>query len=528
MAAGLRHPDWYLVAEQRFRRRAGIREVPQRFRREEFLVLWDALTGQSLRLGQRAAVFWRRLDGELTVDGLWRALSRDPATAPTQREVMDWVLQLVSSGLILSDHALDPGALSDRSGKKRDRALEARAANPLSVKIPVFDPSGLLRATWPLVRWLFTPFGALLVGLVILAGLTAAVLNLPALLHTADTSLLTQSGVLVLFLSYPVMKALHELAHGWAVLRFGGEVREAGVMLLLFVPVPYVDASEATTFPDPRARMLVGAAGILAELVIASIALLLWLVIEPGVEKAVLYSFIVMGSLSTLLFNGNPLLKFDAYYVLADWLEMPNLATRAGSFLSDLVLTRGLGLRPETRVEPDEARILGVYGAASLAYRLSLTLVIVLVVSKLFYALGLVLALWALAGSIVLPLAKLAKRGWKMAEGQNRKRRMLGRIAALSLLVGGLGGFVPLPFSARGEGQVVPTPAAELRLGASGMILPGVVADGLAVSAGAPLLEVVNPDEDARLATARLRVDDISERLTRGGLGLAERADLEA
>ena len=86
MSAGLRHPDWYLIAEQRFRRRAGIREVMQRFRGEDFLVLWDALTGQNLRLSNRAVAMWRRLDGTLTVDGLWRALSQNPATAPTQRE----------------------------------------------------------------------------------------------------------------------------------------------------------------------------------------------------------------------------------------------------------------------------------------------------------------------------------------------------------------------------------------------------------------------------------------------------------
>lgn len=528
MPAGLRHPDWYLIAEQRFRRRAGVEEVVQRFRGEAFLVLWDALSGQNLRLSARAVALWRRLDGQMTVDALWRALSVEPRQAPTQAEVMDWVMQLVSAGLILSDHTLDPAHLSARAHRKRDRMLEAKAANPLAIKIALFDPMPLLRASYPAVRWLFSPLGAGVIVAVILAGVIAAALNWSALIHTADHALLTQSGMVALFLSYPVMKALHELGHGWSVLRYGGEVREAGVMLLLFVPVPYVDASSATAFPDPRARMLVGAAGIVAELVIASLSLLAWLLIEPGLEKAVLYSFIVMGTLSSVLFNGNPLLKFDAYYVLSDWLEMPNLATRAGNFLSDLVLTRGLGLRPETRVAPDEARILLIYGVLSLAYRLSLTLVIVLAVSRLFYGLGVVLAVWSVVAAVALPLWRLGRRGVQMARRQNRMGRLGGRAAVLTLAVLGLGAGLPLPFAAVGQGQIVPMQAAEVRMGSAGLVGAQALEDGAALVAGGLILRVENPEQSAQLAAARLRVADLEERLQRGGLAVTERADLLA
>lgn len=528
MPSGLRHPDWYLIAEQRFRRRAGIRESQQRFRGENFLVLWDALTGQSLRMTQSATALWRRLDGKLTVDALWRLLSQDPATAPTQRDVVDWVLQLVSSGLILSDHALDPAYLTDRAHRKRDKMLEARAANPLSIKIALFDPERLLRATYPAVRWLFSPLGAVLIVALILSGIVAAVLNWQALFNSADSVLLTQAGVVALFLSYPVMKALHELGHGWTVLHFGGEVREAGVMLLLFVPVPYVDASAATIFANPRARMLVGAAGIIAELLIASLSLLLWLQIEPGLEKAVLYSFIVMGSLSTLLFNGNPLLKFDAYYVLADWLQIPNLATRAGSLLSDVFLTRVLGLRPEARTPPREATVLLIYGVLALIYRLVLTLIIALAVSRLFYALGVILAVWAFVGGGIVPLFKLARRAKQMARGQNRTGRAAWRAGAIALLILGGGFGVPLPFSAVGNGQIVTTQTAELHISSSGIVGTQTLADGVQVSAGAILLEVKNAEQTARLESSRLHVADLTERLARGALSVAERSDLAA
>ncbi len=528
MVAGLRHPDWYLVAEQKFRRRAGIREGVQSFRGEEFLVLADGLTGQYLRLGQQAMAFWRQLDGALTVDRLWRLLSRSADTAASQREVMNWVMQLVSAGMILSDHAIDPAHLSDRTRRRRDKMLEQKAANPLAIKIPLFDPQPILRATYPLARLLFTPFGALAILVLICSGLLAAILHWDSILSTADTSLLQQSGLVAMFLSYPLMKILHEMGHGWAVMRYGGEVREAGIMLLLFVPVPYVDASSATAFPDPRARMLVGAAGIIAELMIAAAALLLWLQIEPGVGKAVLYSLVVMGSLSTLLFNGNPLLKFDAYYVLSDWLQIPNLATRASACLSEAVRTRLFGLRPQDPVPAGEGGILLTYGILALIYRLMLTSVIVLLVWNLFYALGVALAIWALVSSVIWPLWKFFSRSWQIAGQQNRQSRLSRRWLAFLVVGIGFGGFVPLPFSAEGRGVVILSERAAITAGANGFLAPGAVADGSRVEAGAPLLLLENPDQAARLEASKLLVLDLEQRLQRGGLGVLERADLAA
>lgn len=528
MVAALRHPDWYMIAGHCFRRRAGVRVSGQRLRGEDFIVLWDALGGQTLQLSARAAALWRRFDGRTPVDDLWRAFAHDPATAPSQREVMDWVLQLVSAGLILSDHRLDPVLFGDKVGRKRDQMLELRASNPLAIRVPVLDPDRFLRWSYPAVKWLFTPLGAALIAAVILSGILAAALNWSALIGSADNQLLSQSGVLLLFLSYPVMKAVHEMGHGWVTRHFGGEVREAGLMFLLFVPVPYVDASSVTALPSKYQRMLVGAAGIIAEMTIASVALLIWLQIEPGVERAVLYSFIVMGSVSTLLFNGNPLLRFDAYYVLSDWLEIPNLAQRGSRILGDLVLTRWLGLRPQTMTPAPEAWAAGIYAVLSLLYRLSLISVIVLAISKLFYVLGIVLAFWAVIGTVLWPLARLSWRGGRMALMQNRGKRVLARLGVSVVLVIGLAGFVPLPFAAGGAGQIVPAPGSGLRAGAAGEIVPGAIADGSPVTGGQLLARLANPGQDARLAKGTIQIADLRERLQRGGLSVGERHDLEA
>ena len=106
------------------------------------------------------------------------------------------------------------------------------------------------------------------------------------------------------------MKALHELGHSYAVKRWGGEVHEIGIMFLVFMPVPYVDASESAGFQSKWQRAFVGAAGILVEIFLASLALFIWLNAEEGLVRAFAFNVMLIGGVSTLFFNGNPLLRF--------------------------------------------------------------------------------------------------------------------------------------------------------------------------------------------------------------------------
>jgi putative peptide zinc metalloprotease protein len=339
--------------------------------------------------------------------------------------------------------------------------------------------------------------------------------------------LLSQSTLVYLALAYPIMKALHELSHCYSLHRFGGQVREFGVMFLLFFPIPYVEASEATGLADKRARMLVGAAGILAELFIASVAMILWLQIEPGVERALLFNFVLIGSISTLLFNGNPLLKFDAYFVLADWLEMPNLAQRSGEFLQDRFLSRVLGLRSDVDPRPGEGRILGIYGVLSLFYRMLLTLTIALMVSTWFFVFGIMLALWAIVMSIIWPLVKLFRKGRRMAKSQNRSRLVAVRLTVFLAIFFGLTTLVPLPFSAKGDGRIVPLPAAEITVATSGLIGQTNIRDGTKIAIGAEVMRLDNPIQAARRLALDINLTALQDELARSALTVPERLRIE-
>ena len=193
-----------------------------------------------------------------------------------------------------------------------------------------------------------------------------------------------------------------------AVKRWGGEVHEMGIMLLVFMPLPYVDASSSSVFRDKHKRMLVGAAGILTELFLAAIATFVWFAVETGTVRDIAYDVMLIGGISTLLFNGNPLLRFDGYYVLADAIEIPNLAQRANRYYGYLI-QRYLFARADVSSPvsaPGERSWFLFYGPASAVYRLFILATIVLFLAEEYLVAGVLLGLVAVILQIVVPLCQ--------------------------------------------------------------------------------------------------------------------------
>src|SRR5262249_25831426 len=184
--------------------------------------------------------------------------------------------------------------------------------------------------------------------------------------------LLSTEGLFIIALTFPVVKAMHELGHAFSLRAFGGEVHQIGLMFIAFFPVPYVDASAAAMLPSKAQRILVGAAGMMVELVLAALALYIWLISEPGIVRAVAYDVIVIAGVSTLIVNGNPLLRFDGYFILSDLIEIPNLAQRSSRFWGRLIMRWLFGLRsPDIdQGSPAERAWYAVYGPAAFAYRM--------------------------------------------------------------------------------------------------------------------------------------------------------------
>jgi putative peptide zinc metalloprotease protein len=309
------------------------------------------------------------------------------------------------------------------------------------------------------------------------------------------------------WLLYPLIKAAHELGHGLAVKVWGGEVHETGISLLVFMPVPYVDASSAWAFRDKRRRAIVGAAGIMVELFVAALAFIFWLLVEPGLAKDVALNIALIGGVSTLLFNGNPLLRFDGYFVLEDLVEIPGLASRSSRYYLHLIQKHLLGLdggRSPVTAE-GEAGWFAVYGLLAPLYRLTIMVGIALYLAEEFLVVGVVLAAWAVSMQVLKPLLLSIHFIATSPRLAARRARGFAVVGVCVLLGFGLLS-VPAPLVTLAQGVVWPEEQARIVNAVDGFVVETAVDSGAQVKAGDVLLRL----DDRRL---RMRRDVLAARL---------------
>ena len=352
---------------------------------------------------------------------------------------------------------------------------------------------------------------------------------------------MTPQNLLIIWLIYPVIKAFHELAHAYATKIWGGEVHEIGIMFLVFMPVPYVDASAASAFREKHRRMVVGAAGIIAELFIASLALLVWINVEPGVVRAVCYNIMLIAGVSTLFFNGNPLLRFDGYYIFSDWLEIQNLASRANRYLGFLCQRYLFDLKnlEEPLSTPGERWWFVFYSIASYIYRMFIAFFIVLFIGGKFFFVGVALATWSVIMLVVVPFVKTLSKVFTSPQIAPRRTRAITiTLATLCVLVLSVL-LVPVPSWTRAQGVVSIPEDAIVRPESDCFVQKLLASPGSFVKSGKPLVLCQNIDllaqaarlkqrrtELALVYTAQLQEDKVEAEITREELILVG-ADLD-
>jgi len=489
-------PSWYRVAALKPRIRAHALIHRHAYRGKIWFVLHDHAAGRAHRFSPAAHHFIGLMDGARTVQELWDATSaRLGDEAPTQEEVIRLLGQLHAADALLCDVPPDSMEVFRRHQRHERMAWRRRLWTPLAVRFPLFDPDRFLERTLPAVQPLFGWFGVLLWLVVVGAGIVLAATHWTDLTKDIEDRILAPQNLLLLWLVYPVVKALHELGHAYATKKWGGEVHEIGIMLLVLTPVPYVDASSAWGFREKHRRMVVGAVGIMIELFLGALALFVWLGVESGAVRAVAYNVMLISGASTLLFNGNPLLRFDGYYVLSDWLEIPNLGTRSNKYLGYLFQRYLCNVKDvdSPALTAGERVWMVIYGVASFAYRLFIMFVIITFIAGKFFAIGVLLAIWAVATQIVVPIGK----SLAFLVGSPSLKRQRGRalvttvvaVAALAVLLFA----VPAPSWTRSQGVIWVPEEAQIRAGTDGFIERVLAAPGSAVVRGQPLIEAQDP-----------------------------------
>lgn len=496
MTEQLLDPLWYRVARLKPRLRPHVQIHRHFYRDQRWYVIQDLGTGRYHRFSPLAYHIIGLMDGHRSLGRIWElAASELGDEVPAQGATLRLLHQLHAADVLQTDIPADTAERLRRFDRERRNRTLQQLKSPLAIRIPLVDPERFLGATMDLVRPLFGWFGVALWILVVGTALVLAAMHWSALADDVSGRILAPQNLLLMWLAFPLVKIFHELGHAYAVKHWGGEVHQIGIMFLVFAPVPYVDASASTAFRDKRKRALVGAMGMIVEVFLASLALFVWLAVEPGLVKAQAYNVMIIAGVSTLLFNGNPLLRFDAYYILADLVEIPNLASRANRYVFYQIKRILFGIQDlENPVSaPGEAPWFLFYAPASFIYRMFIFVAIVVFVAGQFFFIGVLLALWASFSLFVAPAFKGAKYLMTSPELlRNRQRAMTvtGAFIALTLVLLFL---APLPLATVAEGVVWAPEGAQVRARAAGFVESISVGPDEPVRKGDLLIQLDNP-----------------------------------
>lgn len=407
--------------------------------------------------------------------------------------------------------------------RRNKKSWWKKLENPLAIRIPLWDPDQFLLRHIRHVRPLFGMFSLLLWLCFVIYGVILAGGHWPEITHNVIDRILQPANLLWLWLIYPATKFIHEMGHAFATRACGGEVHEIGIMILFGIPIPYVDASAASAFVQKRHRLLVDAIGIMLELGIAVAALLLWLAVEPGLVSQFAYNTMIICSVSTLLFNGNPLARFDGYYLLADFLELPNLGDRAASYWGYLFRRYAFGVADAQFPTTLRERCwLATYGVGAFFYRTLLLIGITWIAMQKFLLIGLGIGLVFSYQKIFLPAHKLLAYLTGTRLGNSRRRAIsltTGTICAIALWFF----FMPINLQRVLPAVVWMPEQTQIRATTQGIIHKLWINEGEHVETGQILITLEDPyltsekaDTQARLAEANAlyqaaRVEDIAK-----------------
>jgi len=504
--------SWHRVAQAKVSLIPSVEAHKQYYRGDAWYVLRDPFNNRFFRVRPQAWQFLARLNAEKTVEQVWEeCLQKYPEDAPGQEEVIRLLAQLHMSNLLYFSGAADAEQMFERFRKHRQREAGAKLLSFLFFRIPLWNPEQWLRKMEPLIHRLFNKTGAILWFVVVAIGLKIALENWSALGNQAQ-GVLSPGNLPWLYLAMVIMKTAHEFSHAMMCKRFGGEVHTMGVIFLIFTPLPYMDASSSWAFRNRWHRVLVGGAGMIAELFLAAIAAVIWVNLGEGTAKSLAFNVMLVGSISSLVFNGNPLLRFDAYYMLSDALEIPNLSQRANQqwfYWAEKYLYRCRELYP---VAKDRAESLWLAGFAllSLCYRFVVTLGILVFVADQLLFVGMIMLVLSAYMWFIGPLQKLLTYISQSPRLLHRRQQAWAITATLSILLITLVGVIPVRDAIRAPGVLEATAFSRVYAPVPGKLQTLVVQSGQPVTKN-QLLAVMQNDEldfDIRAVAAQISEAD--------------------
>lgn len=472
----------------------------------------DPVRSRYFRIGKSEYDFVTQIDGQSTVQEVisrQRSHSEEKAAEFNHLAVVDWLLKMDLARVV----NLSP-SVPVYAATAKPNVAPLSQWNPLSFRIPLLHPDEAFGAIARSTGWLFGPAACaawVVLNLVALYLITAGWIRF----QTSLATVLAPDNWFSLAACWLVLKIVHESAHGIAAKRFGATVREMGIQFNLLMPLAYVDLTSIWKIPSSRQRMCVAAAGMYSEIMVASFATILWsTLLADGPLAALCCNLIVMASLTTVLFNANPLMRLDGYCVLSELLALPNLYSNGQRLLRDFARKYLFGLATATNwITSREKHVTLVYGICALLWRVTLSITLVVGAITMFHGAGLILAITAAIAWFGLPLIRFA---CYLAVGnpveQPSRIHFLSVTCALGTSLTLLLAFVPWPGSISAHAIVEFDSEAVLRASSSGFLKEIHVIDGAAVSPGQLIAVLQNDELACQLAQLELEIQQCEVR----------------
>jgi len=467
----------------------------------------DLARNKYYEIGTSEFEFINSVDGTRNVEQIIEYVNKNAVDGnhldqDSAQRIFNW---LTTANMIQSDCIQSTTRMVQMNRQLRSRRWMT-FVNPITFKIPLFDPDKLLTKCLPFVSWFFSkPF--LMVWLFVVSlGVLKWIENFDGV-SQASNGILAGGRWIWLLVCWSGLKVIHEAGHGLACKRFGGRATETGVLMLLFTPLAYIDVSSSWRLNNKWKRMAISAAGMYVEIFVAAISMILWASTSSKFVADICFNLFLMAGVTTVLFNANPLMRFDGYYILADAIGITNLYTRGQKQLLTLV-KQFIGMPVDQAVIMDrKGWILLTYGSLSFVWRISISVGLIIGASALFSGFGLVFGLLGAVLWLGVPLYKASKAFISSVKSKTLNRRRFAIAVAWSACsVVLLFAVISAPATKSAPAIVKFKDESELRTDASGFLESVHVKNGQLVSKGDLLFTFKNPEVRAEVSDLELEI----------------------
>ena len=489
--------------------RADLVFIPRRGRWKEWYQIEARHTGRYFRIGVTEYSFLSLLDGNTTIgEAVSLTARRFGPDAFSEDQATSIVVWLLENDLAEMTESPASGKPTGTASNGRRKTTLIDRLNPFWLKLPFGNPDSLIGKLLPLMSWMHS-WAAIIASMLIWLAAAVAIVSNWTHFESSWSTVLHRSNWLWLGVSWLFLKIVHELSHAVACRRHGGEVRDSGIIFILLAPVAYVDVTSSLSFPSRWQRIQTASAGIYVELTVASLAALAWTVTDSPLLSHHLVNLIWSASVTTIVFNANPLMKFDGYYILSDLLDRPNLYTDSTLHLQRIANHIFFGAKTNTvRSSRQDALLTASYGAAAFVWRMLICVGLLISASVMFHGAGVILA----AGGVLLwfcrPLLQLIQKLWQLSRLDPQKSlraTVLGTAAAAAL--GAFLFLTPWPAGATAPGILDHQELAVVRAESPGFVRQIHVADGEQVVQGQLLIELENEELANEVADIRVAIE---------------------